>query len=282
MERRKRSAERRDDVVEQIDWIMWAEEALKMPGGMNGTYSRFRTLSYMNQLRLAMQGVFEPVNTYKGWAELDTPRQVMKGAKARAILRPIMVKNRLVEQEDDDDRLLRFKLVRCMFPVSETEGPELPPWTPPEWSPEQALGALGVREIPFEGFNANRQGYSVGKELAINPVARYPAKTLMHELMHIQLGHTADDFEDYREHRGTCEGQAELGAYLLMNELNALDKMDPAESRGYIQTWLGDGELKDDAIRDVFKAVDSILKAGWVREDEPAEVEAQRKIRTGS
>lgn len=86
---------------------------------------------------------------------------------------------------------------------------------------------------------------------------------MFHELAHIVLGHTAPDkAEDYQHHSGIKEFQAEAVAYLCMNDVGALKHMDAAGSRHYIQTWLGEEEPSDSAIREVFKATDAILRAG--------------------
>lgn len=53
------------------------------------------------------------------------------------------------------------------------------------------------------------QGYSRGAEIAINPVAVRPVKTLMHELGHVVLGHTLPHaYEDYAIHQVIKEFQA--------------------------------------------------------------------------
>lgn len=246
----------------------WAEllrAALEMPGEAGNTYNRFRRLSIGNQVLLMMQGLMEPVNTYKGWLGLN--RQVRKGSKAKAIYVPMF---RKVEDEkgEEKERLSGFKLVPSMFGVSETDGEELPEWEPPMWSQSRALEKLGIRKTTFSIIDGNAQGYSVGKQVAINPVAVYPFKTLMHELAHIVAGHTSEtQIDEYRTHRGIKEFEAEASAYLIMNELGVTDKFKAAESRHYIQTWLS-GEVPDEkSIKHVFSTADKILRAGLPEED---------------
>jgi len=42
-------------------------------------------------------------------------------------------------------------------------------------------------------MNGNAQGYaSPAKQIAINPVAALPHKTMFHELAHMVLGHTVE------------------------------------------------------------------------------------------
>ncbi|ASN39194.1 hypothetical protein CGQ24_09305 [Arthrobacter sp. 7749] len=76
--------------------------------------------------------------------------------------------------------------------------------------------------------------------------------------------------EEYREHRGLIEFQAESTAYLALNELSATDRFDAAESRGYIQGWMRNERPDDASIRQVFTATDKILKAGRYSENESA------------
>lgn len=240
------------------------EEALTMPGHLSSIYNRFYTYSFNNQILLWMQGVTEPVATFNRWKEMG--RHVKKGSKAKAILRPITIK--LKDEVDDQGnprQITKFKLVNALFTVSETEGDELPEFVPPEWSQERALSELGITVVPFESLDGNAQGYSYERKVAINPVAAYPLKTMFHELGHVVLGHTApDQNEEYKLHRGVKEFQAEATAYLCMNDVGATEHMDAAGSRGYIQHWLRGETPPDTAIREVFKAVDTILKAGTV------------------
>lgn len=248
------------------EWADLLKVALEMPGEAGNTYNRFRRLSIGNQALLMMQGVLEPVNTYKGWLALG--RQVQKGSKAKSIYVPMF---RKVEEKngEEHERLSGFKLVPSMFGVSETDGDELPKWEPPKWSQSRALRALKITRKRYGLIDGNTQGYSQGREVAINPVAVYPFKTLMHELAHIVAGHTSEDqLADYIKHRGLKEFEAEASAYLIMNELGALDKFDPAESRHYIQSWLRSRKEKPDekSIKRVFSTADKILRAGYPEE----------------
>jgi len=243
-----------------LEWDRLLEQAMTMPGALGATYSRFYQYSFMNQIALFMQGVTGPVATYKRWQDMD--RQVIKGSKAKAILRPLMF-NEINEQGVKEQKVRGFKWQNSVFDVSDTEGEDLPPYEPPTWSKERALGTLGIQQVAFESMNGNSQGYSRGSEVAINPVAAYPFKTLLHELGHVVLKHTTPEgLEEYQGHRGVMEFQAEGTAYLAMNELNALDQMDAPESREYIQSWLRGQKPDDKAIRQVFTATDTILKSG--------------------
>ncbi len=112
-----------------IDWGKVIETALTAPGDMHGVYDRFYSYSFLNQIYLLMQGARGPVATYKRWAAIG--RQVVKGAKAKEIIVP------LVKKESEDNKveatLIGFKPVKCIFTLSETEGDELPSINLPEW-----------------------------------------------------------------------------------------------------------------------------------------------------
>lgn len=256
----RRPNTRNNQEPQKLNWSELLEEALTMPGGLSDTYSRFYRYSMLNQILLFQQGVREPVNTYQRW--LDMGRQVQKGSKAKSILRPIFYKD-TDDNGEETQKVRGFKMVRCLFGASETEGDPLPEYEPPEWSPTRALGALAINKVAFEHVDGNIQGYSRGNELAINPVAKYPLKTLIHEMGHIVIGHTVPErLAEYQEHRGIFEFEAEGTAYLAMNELRAHDQFDAAESRAYIQTWLRDAKPNEQSIRSVFTATDKILRAG--------------------
>jgi antirestriction protein ArdC len=257
----ERSTERRD-----LDWQALIETALTAPGRMGDTYNRFYSYSFMNQLLLLMQGVQEPVATYQRWKDIG--RQVLRGSKAKEIVRPITIK-----KKDDDGEVessfTRFKLVKCLFTYSETEGEELPPADLPGWDLDTALGKLSIKRAPFTMLNGNIQGFSVGREIAVNPVATDPLGTTFHELGHVVLGHTEPDkAAQYALHRGTYEFQAEATSYLTMHELGVMGEDQAGESRAYIQGWLRTERPSDVAIRQLFGATDQILRAG--RADEVA------------
>jgi antirestriction protein ArdC len=251
-------------LTESPEWSRLMQEALTMPGRLSGVYNRFYVYSFNNQILLWMQGVTEPVATFKRWQEMN--RRVKKGSKAKAILRPITIK--LKDDLDDQGnpkQLTKFKLVNALFMASETEGEDLPPYEPPEWCEDAAMSALGIERVSFEHLDGNTQGYSYERKVAINPVAAYPLKTLFHELGHVVIGHTdPDKIGEYKKHRGVAEFQAEAVAYLCMNDVGATEHMDAAGSRAYIQSWLSGEKPSDQAIREVFKAVDTILRAGVV------------------
>lgn len=243
-----------------IDWGKVMETALTMPGDVGNVYNRFYTYSKHNQVHFWEQGIREPVAKMKLWNALG--RMVIPGSKAYEVYVPIFAKK---DKNDPDAEpvFLRSIPVRRVFTYSQTTGAEPPPVELPEWDTELALATLGVARVQFRRNDANLQGYAKGKEIAINPFAVHPNKTLMHELGHIVLGHTTPEMlEQYGLHRGIFEFQAEATAHLTMNELGQLTDEMATHSRGYIQDWLRGERPPDKAIRDVFTATDKILKAG--------------------
>jgi hypothetical protein len=251
-----------------LDWPKLMEAALTAPGHLGDTYSRFHDYSLTNMLLFRMQGLFEPVAPFSRWKALG--RHVLRGALAKDVIVPVLVNEApedetLEEKRERVARLVGFKVVRAVFGLSDTEGPDIPPVPTPGWDLQQALGKLGIHEGVFESTNGNLQGYSHGLEFAINPIAVNRTKTTFHELGHIVLGHTIPArHTEYATHRGIGEFQAEAVAYLAMNELGQLDDETASRSRGYIQHWLRDERPPDRAIQHVFRATDAILKAGRV------------------
>jgi antirestriction protein ArdC len=254
--------------TKQVQWRELIETALTLEGSIGNTYNRFYDYSHMNQIMLMWQGVFEPIATYKRWQALG--RQVKKGSTAKEIVRPIMryltdeEKKKLnIDTRDKVTNVVGFKPLKCVFKFSDTEGKDLPEVKIPAWNLKPALKELDIKEIPFKQLNGNIQGYSTSNTYAINPVASDPTATTMHELAHIVLGHTSkDNIHEYSEHRGIQEFQAEVTSFLLMNELAMINEKKASESRAYIQNWLAGEKPDDKAIRQVFTAVNKILKAG--------------------
>lgn len=254
----------------QVDWSGLMEVALNQEGSIGSQYQRFYNYSTLNMLFLLAQGCpLEPIANYQRWKDMG--RQVKRGSKAYSIIRPITVK-REDEATGEEKQFRRFKDVRCIFPYSMTEGDDLPPAEPREWSKERALGSLGISQVAFELFDGNCMGYSFDRNVAVSPVAAYPTKTLLHEIGHVEHGHTTPE-PDIAIHRGTAEFQAESTAYIVLHELGEVALMNVSESRGYIRSWLKGERPSDQSIRQVFSVVDRILKAG-----RPAVAESEDQV----
>lgn len=253
----------------KVDWQRLLDEALTTPGNLSGVYDRFWDYSLTNMLLFRIQGIHEPVASFSRWKALG--RHVLKGARAKEVIVPILVNEKPPEDESVEEkrervaRLVGFKVVRAVFALSDTDGKEFPPLKLPGWDVQTALQKLGIRHEPFESINGNLQGYSHGTAIAINPVAVHPEKTLMHEISHVVLGHTLPHhLEEYQTHWGVMEFQAEAAAYLILNELEMMDEETASHSRGYLRHWLGNEQPPEHAIRQVFTAADRILRAGRI------------------
>ena len=80
-------------------------------------------------------------------------------------------------------------------------GVELEPQVIPEWDVKRALATLDVELIPFDSADGNCQGFARKRQIAINPLAQLPAKTLFHEAAHVLLGHTGESDFARRRYR---------------------------------------------------------------------------------
>lgn len=248
-----------------LDWPALIDQALTMPGSTGDVYNRFRTYSFLNRLFLYSQGATEPVAKYQQWKDMG--RQVLKDSKAFSIVRPITIEKKDAAGEVED-RILKFKVVKCLFQVSQTEGEPLPEIEVPGWDLDQALDKLDIKRVPFQRLDANVQGSSFERTIAVNPVAKYPFKTTVHEIGHVLLGHsTRDSLAEYEQHRGLYEFGAEATAHLTCNELGQLPDEAASVSRAYIQGWIKDERPSDVAIRQVFGATEQILKSGRMSDE---------------
>jgi hypothetical protein len=190
---------------------------------------------------------------------------VQRGQKAYSILRPIQVK---IETNEDGDEVIklirRFKTVRALFAYSQTSGEELPQREPQAWSVERAIGELAIARIPWESYEGNTGGYSKDRTFAINPMAPDPFATTIHELGHIENGHTSQSAldEEYRTHRGVCEFEAEATAAVTMNTIGELTDERASKSRAYAQHWMKTEKPSEQSLRRILNASTRIVNAG--------------------
>lgn len=269
----------------KLDRTALLKAALEMPGSISQAFNAFHRYSFLNMLLVFMQtGKAEPLGNFNAWKRKG--RNVIKGQKALFVNHPTPVSKRdeagnIVRDKDGKAVIafVKFTPRATVFQLHQTEGPDLVYPALPDWDKEQALANLDITEVPFAQGDGNIQGYAFERNLAMNPVASQPMATMIHEIAHIVLGHTAKDKSaDYAKHRGTMEFQAEAVALLVCKELD-VPGYDDAESRGYIQHWLGcewgpseytawDDEagdtvlVEDSTITEIFTAVDKILVAG--------------------
>jgi hypothetical protein len=107
------------------------------------------------------------------------------------------------------------------FAVRQTYGSEIGPVTIPEWDAERALATLCIERIPFDKADGNCQGFVRGSQIAINPVAQLPHKTLFHEIANVLLLTTEGDFTDTEQTpRNLRKVEADSVALLCCEALN--------------------------------------------------------------
>jgi len=257
---------------DEIQFRQLLEEAITKPGTLMRAYSLFWNYSLGNQILALMQAnrrgiALGPTASFNRWKELG--RHVKRGEKAIELCMPVTCKRTITEQGQDGNEteteitFKRFVFRRNWFMLSQTDGAEYTMPAIPAWDRARALQTLNVQEIPFEMMNGNCQGYATGRQIAINPVAQMPAKTTLHELAHVELGHTTEAIHDSETlPRNLKEVEAESVALLCLESLG----MDGAEyCRGYIQNWLQGGTIPERSAQRIFVAADKILKAGIER-----------------
>jgi antirestriction protein ArdC len=261
----------------QLDIPKWSAllvEAVNKPGLIMEAYSAFTNYSLGNQILAITQCQLRriqpgPINTFPGWQALG--RNVKRGERALILCMPITRKRREETTEEsktnEEHTYTSFVYKPKWFVASQTEGEDFMPPTLSEWDAKRALNALNIEQIPFIETNGNIQGYAKRRQIAINPVAQLPQKTLLHELAHVVLAHTTEaDFTDTeRTPRSLREVEAEAVALLCCEALG----LEGAEfCRGYVQSWIratpgskGD-VIPEKSAQKILHAADQILRAG--------------------
>ena len=242
-------------------------DAVSKPGIISAAYSAFHNYSLGNMMaaagQLADRGIpLGPIASFMSWKEKG--RTVKKGAKALALCMPITVKGKKQngQGETEDVSFAKFAWKNNWFVMSDTEGEDFATEAKTAaWSSEKALIELDIKQVDFDVPDGNCQGYAFGRNIAINPVAGLPHKTRFHELAHIVLGHTLEGrmSDDERTPRDIREVEAEGTAYILCA---LLDLPGLSESRGYLQDWLAGCEISERSAQRIYKAADTIFKAG--------------------
>ncbi len=255
-------------------WSTLLVEAVNKPGLIMKAYSAFWNYSVGNQILALVQCQLHgiqpgPINTFLKWQILG--RVVKRGERALMLCMPLTRKRHDDESGEqsaasEEHTYTTFVHKPRWFVVSQTYGSELGPITIPEWDSERALAALSIERIPFDKTDGNVQGFARARQLAINPVAQLPHKTLFHEMAHV-LRHTSEgDFTDTEQtRRNLREVEAEAVA-LVCCEALGLEGADYA--RGYIQNWLPEGggcsadAIPEKSAQKIFRAADQVLRAG--------------------
>lgn len=248
------------------------ERAITEPGRIHEAYRAFHNYSVGNQLlalfECTARGIQPgPLATFPGWK--DKGRYVRKGQKAITLCMPITCK-RTPDADDDHDApqtFTRFIYRPRWFVLAQTDGAELPPEPVPAWNRHDALTRLNIEPIPFDLTDGNCQGFARGRGVAVSPLAAHPFKTLIHEIAHVVLGHTAEGEQTDGEltPRSLREVEAESVAMLVCA---ALQLPGVEYSRGYIQHWNADGQtIPERSAARIFKTADQILRAGTTTAD---------------
>jgi hypothetical protein len=181
------------------------------------------------------------------------------------------------EGENGERTLTSFMHKARWFAISQTIGDEFTAPHLPEWEAGRALAALDIERIAFTDTDGNCQGYATRKrQIAINPVAQLPTKTLLHELAHCVLGDvTEGDFTDTEKTpKSLREIEAEAVALLCCE---ALDLEGADYARGYIQHYLYQGRgynteaIPEKSAQKIFRAADQILRAGRLQPEQDDE-----------
>jgi antirestriction protein ArdC len=264
-------------------WSALLIEAVNKPGLIMQAYSAFWSYSIGNQLLALLQCHMRglqpgPLATFPKWKSLG--RYVKRGERALTLCMPVTCKRRDDEsdEESEEKSFTAFINRARWFVLSQTEGEDLGPVIIPEWDVEQALVMLSIERIAFASTDGNRQGYARQRQIAINPVAQLPYKTLFHEMAHITLGHTTEAYFTDPEltPRSLREIEAEAVALVCCESLG----LEGAEyCRGYIQNWLCQkGDIDENVIPEksaqkILRAADQILRAGRAAVDECQEPE---------
>ena len=180
----------------QADVPRWSSlliEAVNKPGMIMEAYSAFHNYSIGNQILALVQCQSRglepgPINTFPGWHALG--RSVKRGERALTLCMPVTRKIR-DKQSSDSETENQERIVTTFvhkprwFVISQTIGDEFNAPCLAEWNAYQALVALDIEQISFKHTDGNCQGYARQRQIAINPVAQLPHKTLFHEVAHL-------------------------------------------------------------------------------------------------
>jgi N-terminal domain of anti-restriction factor ArdC len=256
----------------EVDFAALLQSAVEEPGNVRTSYSMFWNYSLGNQMLALGQCISRgidpgPIATFNGWRQHG--RFVKKGEKAIVLCMPVASKKAITIHEGGKDQgrqetitFTRFMRKPNWFVLSQTDGDEYKPENPPGFDFKRALKALDIERVEFAILDGNCHGYADKRTVAVSPVAPLPERTLLHEIAHVLLGHTAEGPMTDSTERTPCdirELEAEATGTLCCA---ALGIGDLNESRRYIQSWYRSKTIPEPSARKIFQAVDTILKAG--------------------
>jgi antirestriction protein ArdC len=262
-----------------IDWQQLLVDAVTKPGLISSAYTAFWNYSLGNMIWAHLQCLARgievgPIHTFRGWLKLG--RHVRRGEKALTLVMPVTVKRKrhepvpadaLPDTADDPQTssatYTRFVERPFWFTLSQTDGEPYTPLSVPVWDEALALYTLGITREPYRHGDGNCQGYAHDRSVAVSPLTYLPHRTLFHEIAHVLLGHTAEVMglsdTDAPTPRDLREVEAECVAMLCGCSLGL-----PGEdySRGYVQHWFKSDVIPERSVQRIFKAADTLLKAG--------------------
>jgi len=251
-------------LTHEIDLGIVLRSILENPGEIPDYYRVFHRYSFLNQMlaryQMKKRGMkVSPIASFGKWNELG--RTVKKGEKALVLCRPLT--SGPVDQKWNGDPIpgMQFTFEARWFSLDQTEGRPFEQQSVPlpQWDKNLTLPSLAITEEPFSSTDGNCQGYAFERTVAVNPIARFPQKTLVHEVAHVILGHTQKPLWDGEVlPKETRELEAEGTAYVF-GHLVGLPGLDA--SRAYVNSW-GAKEITADVGTHVLTAVDRILRAG--------------------
>ncbi|MBT1633268.1 ArdC-like ssDNA-binding domain-containing protein [Curtobacterium flaccumfaciens] len=234
--------------------------------------SAFHAYSLNNVLLILSQRPdAERVAGFRTWQALG--RQVRKGEKSLRIF-GYSTKKVTEQDENGDDvekRYPRFPVLP-VFDIAQTDrvDPDADdPSTltaPLTGTDDHGVIVALTAHLVAEGWTVEHADTGQGRNGFTDPEARrvviaahlspeHAAKTLIHELAHVILGH-ADDLTEYAEHRGLMETEAESVAYVVAG-LVGFDTA--AYSVGYVAGWSdADADLIRSTAARVLKAAHQV------------------------
>jgi len=249
--------------------------AIEDKGTISECYSLFHEYSLYNQflaiIQLKMQGLkITPLNCGSKWIKAGRKIKVNKSNAiwlCLPIYREYWKENEETGKKEKIKVLSHFKYCPNWYSLEQTEGKEFnaKTCTITDFDFDKVYKKYNIEIVDFEELNGNIQGYAKVKnnKLAINPIAEHPEMTILHEVAHIAFKHDKVTYGSRLK-----EVEAEAVAYIVGAILKFSDEQ-LSSSRGYIQSWLGDGcELPKENAENIFRIAKDILNAGCTKKIE--------------
>ncbi|MBE0468081.1 MAG: hypothetical protein IBX55_01060 [Methyloprofundus sp.] len=278
----------------KIDYRAMLERILDKNGEklILDAYRSFHNYSITNRILALTQmedqgySTSSPIGTFGNFIEKGF--QIPKGCSPNiSLYMPLSIKkkdakgNIILDKEGNPETSLIFVIRNSWYSLDylvkeigkvdpDFELPKISDIRTPDWDPVLASQTLGVRlSDEFNSTKGNAQGFfrTLGGgegEIAINPMAAIPLKTMFHEMAHFVLDH-----EGSRSDLETNVKEAEAESVAALCCLSQGMSNVESYSRGYISTWLKDEVLNDASIQKIISATDKMLMAGQEKSNKP-------------